>query len=103
MSIAPALRSSGDAAPSTKRAASAAKDKIRISFMKLFWRVWQPALSRLGLDSFLGVLCLDFFFLVLQLIELVVDAAQSQQLLMGSRLAQLCFVHHQNSIGALNG
>ena len=35
------------------------------------------ALGSLGLNSFLGVFRLDFFFLVLQLIELVVDTPQS--------------------------
>ena len=44
----------------------------------------------------------DFLIFVLQLVELVVNAALGQQLLMRSNFAQLALVHDDDFIGALN-
>src|SRR5208337_3003273 len=44
-----------------------------------------------------------FLVFILQLIELVINPALSQQLLMRSHLADLAFVHHDNLVGALDG
>ena len=45
----------------------------------------------------------DLLILVLQLVELPVEAALREQLLVGAHLAQLAFVHHENRVGALDG
>src|SRR5271156_538681 len=48
-------------------------------------------------------LCIRLLIFVLQLIELVVNAALGQQLLVRSHLADLAFVHHDDLVGALDG
>ena len=45
----------------------------------------------------------DFLILVLQLIELVVDAMVGQEFLVCAHFAKLAFVHDQNLVGALDG
>ena len=45
----------------------------------------------------------NLLILVLQLIELVINAAIGEQLLVGTDFAHLAFVHHDNFVGALNG
>ena len=45
----------------------------------------------------------QFLFLVLQLIQPVVDAALCQQLLMRALLPQPAFMKYQNAVGMLNG
>ena len=44
-----------------------------------------------------------FLILVLELLELPVEAALRQKLLVRTHLAQLAFVHDENGFGALNG
>ena len=46
--------------------------------------------------------CGAFLVLVLQLVQLPVNPAQRQQLLVRAGFAQLAFVHHQNAVGALD-
>ena len=43
-----------------------------------------------------------FLVLVLQLVELPVEAAMGEQLLVGAHLAQLALVHDEDGIGALH-
>src|SRR5205823_1908026 len=57
------------------------------------WRSW----SILRRSKLLSLL-----ILVLQLIQLPINPSQRQELLMVARLAELAFMHHQNSVGALD-
>src|SRR5215472_6562040 len=47
--------------------------------------------------------CADLLIFVLELVETIVDSAQSEQLLMGALLAQLSFVENEDAVGVLNG
>ena len=45
---------------------------------------------------------LDLLFLILQLVELVVDATMCKEFLVCSHLADLTLVHHDNLVGILD-
>src|SRR4029077_8224599 len=45
----------------------------------------------------------QLLILILQLIELVINPALGQQLLVRSHFTDLAFVHHDNLVGALDG
>src|SRR5579875_486704 len=46
--------------------------------------------------------CAEFLVAVLELVELVVEAAKGEQFLVGALLAELAFVHDENDVGALD-
>ena len=62
----------------------------------------EASLSKLLCGDGGGLVCVQLLVLVLQLVELVVEPAQRQQLLMGSLFAQLALVHDEDGVRALD-
>ncbi len=83
----------------------------------LIWSDWRAGLSQfafVGLPQRLNFVqwmlpptlylhhLFDLLLLVLKLVEFVIDAAVSKELLVRSHLPDLAFVHHDNLAGCLN-